>query len=65
MRTVPALSPRHYAAGNRSRCTRTARVLHVVARTVCAPNNMGLASFLLRTGARDARQIQWGGRFVF
>ncbi len=28
-------------------------------------SNMGLASFLLRTGARDARQIQWGGRFVF
>ena len=28
-------------------------------------SNMGLASFLLRTGARDARQIQWGARFVF
>jgi Carboxypeptidase regulatory-like domain/TonB dependent receptor-like, beta-barrel len=28
-------------------------------------SNMGLASFLIRTGARDARQIQWGGRFVF
>jgi hypothetical protein len=27
--------------------------------------NMGLASFLLRTGARDARRIQWGARFVF
>jgi hypothetical protein len=28
-------------------------------------SNMGLASFLIRTGARDARQVQWGGRFVF
>ena len=28
-------------------------------------SNMGLASFLLRTGARDARQVQWGGRYVF
>jgi hypothetical protein len=28
-------------------------------------SNMGLASFLIRTGARDARQVQWGGRYVF
>jgi hypothetical protein len=27
--------------------------------------NMAAAAFLLRTGARDARQVQWGGRFVF
>jgi hypothetical protein len=28
-------------------------------------SNMGLASFLIRTSARDARQVQWGGRYVF
>jgi len=27
--------------------------------------NMSSASFLIRTGARDARQIQWGGRYSF
>jgi hypothetical protein len=27
--------------------------------------NMSLSTFLIRTGARDARQIQWGGRFTF
>ena len=27
--------------------------------------NMSAAAFLLRTGARDARQVQWGGRFTF
>jgi hypothetical protein len=28
-------------------------------------SNMGLATFLVRTGARDARQVQWGARFSF
>jgi outer membrane receptor protein involved in Fe transport len=28
-------------------------------------SNMRLATFLLRTGARDARQIQWGARYSF
>jgi hypothetical protein len=27
--------------------------------------NMSAVAFLLRTGARDARQVQWGGRFTF
>ena len=27
--------------------------------------NMSSSSFLIRTGARDARQIQWGGRYSF
>ncbi|HKB10903.1 MAG TPA: carboxypeptidase regulatory-like domain-containing protein [Vicinamibacterales bacterium] len=27
--------------------------------------NMSLPTFLIRTGARDARQIQWGARYVF
>jgi hypothetical protein len=27
--------------------------------------NMSSAAFLIRTGARDARQVQWGGRYVF
>jgi hypothetical protein len=27
--------------------------------------NMSLATFLVRTGARDARQVQWGARFSF
>jgi hypothetical protein len=27
--------------------------------------NMNAAAFLIRTGARDARQVQWGGRFSF
>jgi hypothetical protein len=27
--------------------------------------NMSLSTFLIRTGARDARQIQWGGRYTF
>ena len=27
--------------------------------------NMSSASFLIRTGARDARQIQWGARYLF
>ena len=27
--------------------------------------NMSLATFLIRTGARDARQVQWGARFSF
>jgi hypothetical protein len=27
--------------------------------------NMSLSTFLIRTGARDARQVQWGGRVVF
>jgi hypothetical protein len=27
--------------------------------------NMSLSTFLIRTGARDARQIQWGGRYSF
>ncbi|MGE0814671.1 MAG: TonB-dependent receptor [Vicinamibacterales bacterium] len=28
-------------------------------------SNMSAAAFLVRTGARDARQVQWGGRFTF
>jgi hypothetical protein len=28
-------------------------------------NNMSLPAFLIRTGARDARQVQWGARFRF
>ena len=28
-------------------------------------NNMNVSSFLVRTAARDARQIQWGARYVF
>src|SRR5262249_26320813 len=27
--------------------------------------NMSLSTFLIRTGARDARQIQWGARYTF
>jgi hypothetical protein len=27
--------------------------------------NMSSSSFLIRTGARDARQVQWGGRYSF
>ena len=27
--------------------------------------NMSLATFLVRTGARDARQVQWGARYSF
>ena len=27
--------------------------------------NMSLATFLIRTGARDARQVQWGARYSF
>ena len=27
--------------------------------------NMNVLAFLVRTGARDPRQVQWGGRFVF
>jgi peptidoglycan/xylan/chitin deacetylase (PgdA/CDA1 family) len=27
--------------------------------------NMSSASFLIRTSARDARQIQWGARYLF
>jgi outer membrane receptor protein involved in Fe transport len=28
-------------------------------------NNMNTAAFLVRTGARDPRQVQWGARYVF
>jgi hypothetical protein len=28
-------------------------------------SNMSLSTFLVRTGARDARQVQWGARFSF
>lgn len=28
-------------------------------------SNMSLSTFLIRTGARDARQVQWGARFSF
>ncbi|MEZ5288168.1 MAG: carboxypeptidase regulatory-like domain-containing protein [Vicinamibacterales bacterium] len=28
-------------------------------------SNMSAAAFLIRTSARDARQVQWGGRFTF
>ena len=28
-------------------------------------SNMSLSTFLVRTGARDARQLQWGARFSF
>jgi len=28
-------------------------------------SNMRLATFLIRTGARDPRQIQWGARYSF
>jgi hypothetical protein len=27
--------------------------------------NMSSSSFLIRTGARDARQVQWGARYSF
>ena len=27
--------------------------------------NMNVLAFLVRTGARDPRQVQWGARFVF
>jgi hypothetical protein len=27
--------------------------------------NMNVPAFLVRTTARDARQIQWGARYVF
>jgi hypothetical protein len=28
-------------------------------------NGLSSTSFLIRTGARDARQIQWGARYLF
>jgi hypothetical protein len=28
-------------------------------------NNMNAAAFLIRTGARDPRQVQWGARYTF
>ncbi len=28
-------------------------------------SNMSLPTFLVRTGARDARQVQWGARYSF
>jgi hypothetical protein len=28
-------------------------------------NNMNVASFLVRTAARDPRQVQWGARYTF
>ena len=56
-----------FPIGNRRRIEAFLRglQLHHYATLTGGSSNMGLASFLLRTGARDARQIQWGGRFVF
>ena len=28
-------------------------------------NNMNVTAFLVRTGARDPRQLQWGARYTF